>query len=89
MTFTYINYKSKCPERNKFAAITTLLNRCYKTCSSWDSINNEINNLKKVFISNGYSNPIFDRAVYKFLNNKCIKNENLYKKKTINLFYEN
>ena len=84
-----INYRSECPERYKIGAITTLLNRCYKICSSWDSIDNEINRLKQVFVNNGYSNCIFDKTVEKFLNDKYSQNENLDKKKTINLFYEN
>ena len=75
-----INYKTEWPERYKISAITTLLNRFFKICSSWDSINNEINGLKKVFINNRYSNSIFDRTVEKFLNNKNIKNEKLTRK---------
>ena len=54
MTSTYIkstnfgakfNYKSECPGRYKIGAITTLLNRFYKICFSWDSINQFILNI--------------------------------------------
>ena len=69
-----INYKSECPKRNKIGAITTILNKCYKIRSSWDSVNNEINRLKQICINSGYSNCNFDRTVEKFLYDKYTKN---------------
>ena len=58
-------------------------------CSSWESINIDINKLKQVLINNGYPNCIFNKIFEKFLNDKYSQNENLDKKNTINLFYEN
>ena len=63
----YTNYESFMPEEYKRGLISTLLYRAYMINSSYMSLHDEIEKLKKIFINNGYPVKFIDRCIRKFL----------------------
>ena len=64
----YTNFKSFLPEVYKKGLISSLLYRAYRISSSYESLHQEIENLKKIFTKNGYEMKLFDRCVLNFFN---------------------
>lgn len=70
-TFTGLgtNYHSYIFSKFKTNAISTLINRAYKLCTNYESIDTEISFLRKFFTNNGYPSKLFDSIVTNFFNN--------------------
>ena len=62
----YTNYNSFLPELYKKSLVSTLLFRLFTICSSWELINKEVNNLKKILRSNAYPSSTIDKLVRTF-----------------------
>ena len=60
----FTNYSSFVAESFKRGLLMSLLHRGFHICSSWDKFHEEINNLRSIFVKNGYPNNMI---------NKCIK----------------
>jgi hypothetical protein len=61
-----LNYYSFCSELFKINSCKTLINRAYKICSNWHSINNELEFLFRYFKANCYPDYIFHKCVRKY-----------------------
>ena len=61
-----LNGKSECPDRYKISVIRTYIRRAYKISSSEDLFNQEVEQIKRVLINNGYSNKQFHEELWKF-----------------------
>ena len=85
-----LNYKSECSEKYKKGVITNLLHRGYKTSSSIEIFNQEINRLKQLLASNNYPMKLMDNCVNSFLQSK-LSNEsnNLDDKTKTKIYYKN
>ena len=64
----YTNFKSFMPDTYKSGLVSTLLYRAYMISSSFLSIHEEIEKLKKIFSKNGYPSKFVDKCVAAFLN---------------------
>ena len=70
MTFSgvYSNFSSFMPVTYKRGLVSTLLYRAYMICSSFQTLHNEIENLKKIFSKNGYPSKFVDKCILHFFN---------------------
>ena len=66
----YSHFTSFLPERMKRQALITLLERAYKICSE-ELLHREFDNLKRLFMSNGYSENYILHTINEFLKRKC------------------
>ena len=74
-TFTgvYTNFFSFIPLEHKFGLVYTLLDRCFCLVSDISKFLFEIEKLKEILLSNGYSNNFIDKCISKFMNKLYIK----------------
>ena len=74
-TFTgvYTNFSSFIPLEHKFGLVYTLLHRCFCLVSDMSKFHFEIEKLKEILLSNGYSNKFIDKCISKFMNKLYIK----------------
>ena len=75
-TFTgvYTNFSSFIPLACvKFGLVYTLLHRCFCLVSNMPKFHFEIEKLKEILLSNGYSNKFIDQCISKFMNKLYIK----------------
>ena len=85
-----LNYKSECSEKYKKGVITNLLHRGYKTSSSIEIYNQEINRLKQLLANNNYPMKLVDNCVNSFLQSKLNNESNNLDDKTKNkIYYKN
>ena len=72
-TFTgvYTNFSSFIPLEHKFGLVYTLLHRC--SVFDMSKFHFEIEKLKEILSSNGYSNKFIDKSILKFMNKLYIK----------------
>ena len=70
MTFSgvYSNFSSFMPDTYKKGLVSTLLYRAYMICSSFQTLHDEIEKLKKIFSKNGYPSKFVDKCILKFFN---------------------
>ena len=75
-TFTgvYTNFSSSILLEHKFGLVYTLLNCCFCLISDMSNFHFEIEKLKEILLSNGYSNNFIDKCISKFMNKLYIKN---------------
>ena len=64
----YTNFNSFMPVTYQRGLISTLLYRAYVICSTYGSLHEEIQNLKKIFAKNSYPSSFFDKCVFHFFN---------------------
>ena len=64
----YTDFKSFMPDTYKKGLISTLLYRAYAITSSFRSLHEEVENLKKIFAKNGYPSRFVDKCIFKFFN---------------------
>ena len=66
-TFTgvYTNLSSFIPLEHKFGLVYTLLHRCFCLVSDMSKFHFEIEKLKEILLSNGYSNKFIDKCILK------------------------
>ena len=64
----YTNFKSFMPELYKRGLVSTLLFRAYAITSSFGSLHEEIEKLKKIFGKNGYPSKFVDKCIFSFFN---------------------
>ena len=85
---TCLNYNSFCTDQYKVSVINSYLNRAYKTSTTWNDFNAEINHIKQTLINNNYPNTIVDNHINKFINNKFQQNnsDNIFN--SINVYYK-
>ena len=62
----YTNFNSFLPDLYKKSLVSTLLFRLFTICSSWELINKEVSNLKKILCKNAYPVSTIDRLVKTF-----------------------
>ena len=74
-TFTgvYSNFSSSIPLEHKFGLVYTLLHRCFCSVSDMSKFHFEIEKLKEILSSNGYSNKFIDKLIWKFMKKLYIK----------------
>ena len=71
----YSNFKSFMPDTYKRGLVSTLLYRAYMISSSFESLHEEIEKLKKVFSKNGYPSKFVDKCILNFFNKLYEKKE--------------
>ena len=64
----YTHFESFMPDTYQRGLISTLLFRAHAICSSYKSLHEEVENLKKIFAKNGYPSRFVDRCIFKFFN---------------------
>ena len=64
----YTHFKSFMPDTYQRGLISTLLYRAHEISSSYTSLHDEVENLKKIFAKNGYPSKFVDRCVFNFFN---------------------
>ena len=64
----YTHFKSFILDTYQKGLISTLLYRAYEISSSYTSLHEEVENLKKIFAKNGYPSKFVDRCVFNFFN---------------------
>ena len=64
----YTNYSSFMPDTYKRGLVSTLLYRAHAISSSYQSLHEEIERLKKIFAKNSYPSRFLDRCIFHFLN---------------------
>ena len=62
------NFKAFIPDTYKKGLISTLLFRAYSINSSYSSLHEEVEKLKKVFSRNAYPNSFVDKCIFRFFN---------------------
>ena len=74
-TFTGVstNFSSFIPLEQKLGLVYTLLHRCFCLVSDMSKFHFEIEKLKEILLSNGYSNKFIDKCISKFMNKLYIK----------------
>ena len=74
-TFTgvYTNFSSFIPLERKFRLVCTLLHRSFYLFSGMSKFHFEIEKLKEILLSNGYSNKFIDKCILKFMNKLYVK----------------
>ena len=74
-TFTgvYTNFSSFISLEHKFGLVCTLLHRCFCLVSDMSKFHFEIEKLKEILLSNGYSNKFIDKYISKFMNKLYIE----------------
>ncbi len=64
----YTNFSSFMPDTYKRGLVSTLLYRAYSISSSYGSLHEEVENLKKIFARNGYPSKFVDKCIFNFFN---------------------
>ena len=64
----FTNYEAFLPDVYKEGLVSTLLFRAYMINSSFSSLHEEVERLKKIFKNNGYPMKFVDRCIYRFFN---------------------
>ena len=74
-TFTgvYTNFSSFIPLEHKLGLVYTLLHRCFCLVSDMFKFHFEIEKLKEILLSNGYSNKFIEKCISKFMNKLYIE----------------
>ena len=69
-TFTgvYTHFDSFIPDTYKIGMIYTLVNRCFRICSSWSMFHQQLILLRQIFQKRGYPENFIDRCFKLFLN---------------------
>ena len=62
----FTNFDSFIPISYKYGLVNTLIFRCFKICSSYEKLHNEIVYLKEIFKRNRYPNDFVDLCIKKF-----------------------
>ena len=62
----FTNFDSFIPISHKHGLVNTLIFRCFKICSSYEKLHNEIVYLKEIFKCNKYPNGFIDLCIKKF-----------------------
>lgn len=62
----YTNFNSFLPELYKQSLVSTLMFRIYTICSSWELINKEVTNLRKILRGNAYPATLLDKLIKTF-----------------------
>ena len=63
------------PSTYRFGNVYTLAYRCFRICSSWTKLHNELVCLKENFLINGYPEDFINKCFKKFLDNIHIVKE--------------
>ena len=73
----YTHFDSFLPSTYKFGAVYTLAYRCFRICSSWTKLQNELVCLKENFLKNDYPEDFINKCFKKFMDNiyTCCKRE--------------
>ena len=71
----YTHFDSFLPSTYKFGNVYTLSYRCFRICSSWTKLHNELVCLKETFLKNGYPEDCINKCFKKFLDNIHIVKE--------------
>ena len=64
----YTNYSSFMPDTYKRGLVSTLLYRAYVISSSYKSLHEEVERLKKIFAKNNYPSRFVDKCIFHFFN---------------------
>ena len=64
----YTNFQSFIPDTYKRGLLSTLLFRAYMISSSYTSLHEEVEKLKKIFSRNGYPGKFVDKCIFEFFN---------------------
>ena len=62
-TNVLINFQAMAPKKWKSALLKCFLNRAHKICSTKELIHNEVNNIRRIFKSNGYPEEFVDTTI--------------------------
>ena len=71
----YTHFDSFLPSACKFGNVYTLAYRCFRICSSWIKLHNELVCLKETFLKNGCPEDFINKCFKKFLDNMHIVKE--------------
>ena len=63
-----MGFDSFIPDTYKISMIYTLVNRCFRICSSWSMFHQQLILLREIFQKNGYPENFIDRCFKLFLN---------------------
>ena len=63
----YTHFDSFLPSTYKFGTVYTLAYRCFRICSSWTKLHNELVCLKETFLKNGYPEDFINKLFKKFM----------------------
>ena len=72
----------------KISLIKCLINRSFKICNNWNSLENDIENVKSNLIKNAYPPFLIYKVIKKYLDHKFSSNKNQLKD-TLNVYYFN
>ena len=64
----YTNFDSFMPDTYKRGLVSTLLHRAFQITSSYRSLHEEVEKLKKIFAKNGYPSKFVDKCIFHFFN---------------------
>ena len=65
----YTHFDSFLSSSYKFSTVYTLVYRCFRICSSWTKLHNELVCLKETFLKNGYPEDFINKCFKKFMDN--------------------
>ena len=65
----YTHFDSFLPSTYKFGTVYTLTYRCFRICSSWTKLHNELVCLKETFLKNDYPKYFINKCFKKFMDN--------------------
>ena len=71
----YTHFDSFLPSTYKSGTVYTLAYRCFRICSSWTKLNNELVCLKETFLKNGYPEDLINKCFKKFMDNIYVVKE--------------
>ena len=67
-SYVYTRFDSFLPDTYKIGMIYTLVNKCFRTCSSWSMLHQQLMLLRDIFQKNSYPDNFIDRCFKLFLN---------------------
>ena len=82
-----LNGISECPKRYKTSVIDTYIKRALTHCSNWQLTTEELNNVSKILVNNGYSNKDIEKRICIALNKWYAGNIPTVTTENIKLFY--
>ena len=68
----YFHFDSFLSDTYKIGMIYTLVNRCFRICSSWSMFHQQLILLREIFQKNGYPENFIDRCFKLFINSTHI-----------------
>lgn len=84
-----LNAASECPEKYRRSVINSFVKRAFTHCSTWITVNKELQRISQVLTNNGYSKEEVDEVTRRYMNSYFQEKEKQDPRQEIRLYYKN